>query len=313
MKCLFLPKERFSVIAAASLLLIVIFNLTFFEKEKVVSKENFVYGVTLYKKTLPVLKEGVSFPTVSAKSVFAIDMTSGRMLFEKMPDRPHLPASTTKMITALVSLDYYPQDMVLEVGNLNIDGQKMNLFYGEKMRVKDLLYGLLVHSANDAAEVLAQNYPGGREMFVFSMNHKARELGLDNTYFVNPQGFDGEGQKTSARDLARVAVYLMQNPVTAEMVGTKEVEVTSIDGLNSHQLVNINKLIGEVDGVMGVKTGWTENAQENLVTYVERDGIKVIIALLSSQNRFDDTKAIIDWIFENYEWKEIDYPYVLSN
>lgn len=313
MKCLFLSKERFSVIVAASFLLIVVFNLILFEKEKGIPKEDPVYGVTLYKKTLPVLGEGVFFPTVSAKSVFSIDMTSGRMLFEKMPDRPHLPASTTKMITALVSLDYYPQDLVLEAGNLNIDGQKMNLVYGEKMQVRDLLYGLLVHSANDAAEVLAQNYPGGREMFVLAMNRKAQELGLDNTYFINPQGFDGEGQKTSARDLVRVAVHLMQNPITAEMVGTKEVEVTSIDGLNSHKLVNINRLIGKVDGVMGVKTGWTENAQENLVTYVERDGIKVIIALLSSQNRFDDTKVIIDWIFENYEWKEINYPYVLNN
>jgi D-alanyl-D-alanine carboxypeptidase len=184
----------------------------------------------------------------------------------------------------------------------------MGLINGEKMKVEDLLYGLLVYSANDAAEVLAQNYPGGRDAFVGAMNAKAVELHLENTSFKNPTGLDGNGHVTTARDLIRGASLAMQIPEFARIVGTKQAVVKSENGKIVHRLTNINELLGVVEGVLGVKTGWTENARENLVTYIERDNKKIMIALLGSQDRFGETKELIDWIFANYAWKEVKYP-----
>jgi D-alanyl-D-alanine carboxypeptidase (penicillin-binding protein 5/6) len=257
---------------------------------------------------IPVLVGTSEVPLLSGESVLAVDLTSGVSLYEKNPDSPLLPASTTKIITALVAMDYYPDDEILTIGSIKIDGQKMGLQPGEKISAKSLLYGLLVYSANDAAEALAQGYPGGRDLFIEAMNIKAKELSLYKTNFKNPSGLDGNTQVTTARDLARVAEIAMQNPRFAQIVGTKQIEVASLDGKIVHKLTNINELLGEVPGIMGVKTGWTENARENLVTYMERDGHQVIITLLGSQDRFGETKEIIEWIFTNYQWQEVTIP-----
>jgi D-alanyl-D-alanine carboxypeptidase len=120
---------------------------------------------------------------------------------------------------------------------------------------------------------------------------------------------DENGHYSTAKDLVRVAEVAMKNPRFAEIVGTKEIVAKSVDGKNLHKLVNINALLGNVEGVLGVKTGWTENARENLVTYLERDNHKIMIALLGSQDRFGETKEIIDWIFRNYQWREVKLPF----
>src|SRR3989344_931118 len=255
--------------------------------------------------TAPVLTGKGNFPTISAQSTLAIDLDSGVSLYEKEADAKLLPASTTKIVTALVAMDYYPLDKVLTVGKIKIDGQKMHLAEGEEITIRDLLYGLLINSANDAAEILADNYKGGRASFIDEMNKKAKSLGLTNSIFTNPSGLDEEGLLTTARDLATIATFAMRNPFFKEIVSTREIVVTSIDGKGKHKLVNINKLLGEVDGVLGVKTGWTENASENLVTYIERDGKKIMIVTLGSQDRFGETKEIISWIFDNYTWQRV--------
>jgi D-alanyl-D-alanine carboxypeptidase len=139
------------------------------------------------------------------------------------------------------------------------------------------------------------------------MNQKVRDLGLTNTNFVNPTGLDEPMHYSTARDLVRVSVEAMKNPVFAEIVGTKEKVVTSSDGKIVHKLKNINELLGEVDGVLGIKTGWTEGARENLVTYVDRNGQKILIALLGSQDRFGETKEMIDWLYGSYEWNDVVY------
>ncbi len=252
----------------------------------------------------PVFLGNAAFPVVSAQAVLAVDLNSGATLYEKDPDKELLPASTTKIITALVAMDYYYDDQILEVKGIKTEGQKMGLVEGEKIRVADLLDGLLVYSANDAAEVLAENYGYGREDFIAAMNRKAKELYLDNSVFTNPTGLDTNGDEitSTARDLIKVSETAMKNPEFAGIVGTKEITVTSIDGKISHKLANLNELLGKVPGVLGIKTGWTESARENLVTYVERDGRKVILAVLGSQDRFGETKELIDWIFANYYW-----------
>ena len=260
--------------------------------------------------SLPVLSAGSYFPVMSAQAALAVDLGSMTTLYEKDPDKALLPASTTKIVAALVAMDYYPDDFIIEVGKFKVDGQKMGLKMGEKISVKNLLYGLLVYSANDAAEVLAMSYPGGRIGFIAAMNKKAHDLHLENSLFANPSGLDGNGDKivTTARDLVRISIVAMQNPEFADIVKTKEITVESIDGKIFHKLTNINELVGKVEGVLGVKTGWTESARENLVTYIERDGHKVMIALLGSQDRFGETKELISWIFNNYHWQEVRVP-----
>ena len=304
MKLLILSLTSFFVIAVSTFAVGVATN----HKAKVQKQLEKNLSVRKSFLTIPVLKEGISIPILTAQSVYAVDLNSGTVLYEKNPDQKVFPASTTKIITALVALDYYPLDKVLIVGDIKIDGQKMKLLTGEKIRASDLIEGLLIFSANDAAEVLAQNYPGGKENFVFDMNRKAVEIGLKDTIYTNPTGYDDVSQKTTARDLVKLASYAMSYKYFAQSVAKKETFAESADGMIKHKLTNLNKLLGEVEGVLGVKTGWTENAKENLVTYIERGGKKIMIALLGSDDRFGETQKLIDFIFESYIWEVEENP-----
>lgn len=254
---------------------------------------------------LPVLQDRNSFPILSAQGVLAVDLNSGVSLYDKNSDAQLLPASTTKIVTALTALDYFRPDDILTVPKMGVDGHKMGLVTGSEMRFSDLLDATLVYSANDAAETIAANYPGGKAVFVEAMNNKARELFMGNSYFQNPIGLDGSYQTTTARDLVRASEVAMRNPVFAQIVGKSEISMKDVTGKYSYNLRNINQLLGNVPGVLGVKTGWTENARENLVTYVERDNHKIMIAVLGSQDRFGETKELIDWMFTNYKWEEV--------
>jgi len=303
-KFLYLALLSFVFVAASTIALSSSGNL--FEKNITKTIEE-IMNIKETLSPLPVLAKDASFPILSAQAVLAIDADSGVTLFEKNADNPVLPASTTKIVTALVALDNYSLEEVLTVGKVNIDGQKMKLIKGEKITVHNLLYGLLVYSANDAAEVLAENFPGGRETFIETMNEEAKEFHLKNTKFYNPTGLDGNGHITTAKDLITISKIAMQNPVFAEIVSTKEKIVKSEDGKVTHHLTNINELLGKVPGVMGIKTGWTEDARENLITYLERNDHKIYIAVLGSQDRFGETKELIDWIFSHYTWREVSF------
>ncbi len=268
-------------------------------------------GVKMYDiggaHQLPVLAKSEAFPVLSGQGVIAVDADSNVTLYEKDADSQLYPASTTKIITALVSLDYYKEDQILTVKRVGVEGQKMGLVMNEQISFDSLINGLLIYSANDAAVTLADNYPGGYDAFVNAMNNKAGELNLKNTHFANPIGLDDASQVTTARDMVRLSEVAMKNTYFASIVGTRQKSVQSSDGKFKYDLRNINQLLGIVDGVKGIKTGWTEAAAENLVTYVERDGHKVYIALLGSQDRFGETKELIDWIYGNYEWKNIGF------
>jgi D-alanyl-D-alanine carboxypeptidase len=293
-------------ISAATFILLSAFVFVFPKQKNILGENTTSQKVSEVKtQILPVISEGTTFPLVSAQAALAIDLNSRTTLYEKNSKDKFLPASTTKIITALTAMDYYPPDLVLTVGKVKVEGQKMGLVEGEKITVLDLLYGLLIFSANDSAEVLAANFPGGRDLFVVAMNLKAKEYGLGDSYFTNPSGLDGNTQVTTAVDLAKISEAAMGDPTFAKIVGTKGLTVRSVDQAFSHKLTNINRLIGEVEGVLGVKTGWTEEARENLVTYLERDGKKIMIVVLGSQDRFGETKELINWIFANYEWKEV--------
>ena len=252
----------------------------------------------------PVNKTQELPPVISARSVVVMDVDSSVVLYQKNPDLPLLPASTTKIMTGIVALENYPLDQILIVGNLEKNGQVIDLLEGEQMTVENLLYGLLVASGNDAATVLAQNFESGQRAFIEAMNQKARELNLTNTHFENPTGIDHPNHYSTALDLARLSVYALKNPIFTEIVATPKIVIWDLNHQISHYLFNINQLVGKDLGVKGVKTGWTEEAGECLVAYVEKERRKLITVILGSQDRFGETKRLVDWVFENFEWKE---------
>ncbi len=242
-------------------------------------------------------------PSLTARSALVIDFDSDAVIYEKNARSTHLPASTTKIMTALVAFDHFKLDQVLTVPELTYEGQDIRLRYAEQMTFESLLYGLLVASANDATETLAENCPGGRATFIAQMNKKAEDIFLVNTHFVNPTGFDEPGQYTTAFDLARLSKTLLSNPLLAAIVATQKISIYNLDKTMVHPMSNLNQLLGKVEGLKGIKTGWTDNANECLTTYVERDSGKIITVVLGSEDRFGETEKLIDWVYQNHVWE----------
>lgn len=243
---------------------------------------------------------------VSASGVYILDLPSNVVMYEKNKKLRFLPASTTKIATALVALDKYNPDDVLTVKTIVGNGRTMGLVQNEKITFESLLYGSLVHSANDASYTIAENYPGGVEAFVVMMNKKATELNLSDTHFNNPIGFDDDENYTTPQDLAKLAKYALNNKLFTKIVGTRSITVSDSTYTYFHDLRNVNELLGKVSGVSGVKTGFTDNAREVLVTEVKKNGRAVLFVVLKSQDRFGDTEKLINWVFGNFEWKDIE-------
>lgn len=181
----------------------------------------------------------------------------------------------------------------------------MGLVPKEQITVESLLYGVLVHSANDAAYVLAENYPGGIEAFVADMNQKIKEYNLFGTHFANPAGFDDLENYTTPKDLAKLAKVAINNKTIAKIISTKNITVSDINYTYFHPLTNVNELLGKIAGVAGVKTGSTDGAGEILVSEVKKNGRSVLFVVLKSKDRFGDTVKLIDWVFNNFAWKNI--------
>ncbi|EFK96013.1 protein containing Peptidase S11, D-alanyl-D-alanine carboxypeptidase A domain [sediment metagenome] len=253
----------------------------------------------------PVNITGVNAPWISARGAVVIDADDKTILYSKNPDLKLLPASTTKIMTALVALQAYPLDKVIIIDSVHQTGQVMKLQPGEKITVENLLYGLLVNSANDAATILAQNYPGGEDEFIKAMNQKSRDLGLVNTNFTNASGLDAYGHFTTAHDLALIAAEAMKQPVFKKIVGTLGITVADVDNTVAHSLVTINELLGKVPGLSGVKTGWTEAAGECFVAFVLRDNHQIITVVLGSADRFGETQQLINWVYSNFSWRVV--------
>jgi len=242
---------------------------------------------------------------ISAKGVVVLDVDSHVYLYKRNEEMSLSPASTTKLLTALVALDLYKLDDVVTIASISANGQSMGLVTGEKISVENLLYGALIHSGNDAAEALAAHYKDGTDAFVALMNEKAKALRMDQSHFTNPMGFDGPEHKVTPKDLSLLALAAMQNATIAKMVAIPQITVSDTGHIYFHKLSNVNQLLGKIPGVGGIKTGWTEEAGENLITYVERNGRKIIMVVLHSKDRFGDTIELIDWVFKNYRWEEI--------
>jgi D-alanyl-D-alanine carboxypeptidase (penicillin-binding protein 5/6) len=240
---------------------------------------------------------------ISADGVVVYDVASGTVMYGRNADKSLSPASTTKIMTALVALDSFGLDDVVTVHTIANSGQVMGLVPGEQMTVENLLYGALVFSGNDAAWALAEYYPGGVDKFVEAMNARAAKLHLTHSHFTNPVGYDDPDHKMTAMDLTRLAAYALTNKTIAKIVAIPQITISDISYTHFHALTNVNQLLGKIPGVAGIKTGWTEDAGENLVTLIDRNGHKVIIVVLKSQNRFGDTISLINWTFSAFNWQ----------
>lgn len=248
----------------------------------------------------PMIDSKIQTPLVSAKSAVIINTDSGIVLFSKNKDAIFPMASTTKLMTAIVALDYYKPDNIITIGKSRIGGVVAGFRNGEKFYFKDVLYAMMLPSFNDAALAVAQNYPGGNTAFVEKMNEKAKEYNLSNTSFFDPSGLN-ENNYTTASDLARLAGIAMKNKILAKVVGTEEKEISDIAQIRKYQLKNLNKLLGR-DGINGVKTGFTNEAGEVLVTSREENGHMVIIVVLNSKERFIDTEQLVGYIKGNISY-----------
>ena len=248
----------------------------------------------------PVIDLKIQEPIISAKSAIIINTDSGIVLFSKNKDTISPMASTTKLMTAIVALDYYKPDDIITVNANRIGGVVIGFKNGERVYFKDMLYAMLLPSANDAALAVAQNYPGGISGFVLAMNNKAKEYFLSNSHFSDPSGLD-ENNYTTALDLARLATIVMKDKILAQVVGTEAKEISDITGIQAYKLRNLNKLLGK-DGINGVKTGFTTEAGEVLITSRQENEHNFIIVVMNSEDRFLDTEKLVNYIKGNVSY-----------
>lgn len=257
----------------------------------------------IQKYNIPPVSKNIPVPSFSARAVLIKDLATDKILFQKDANVSFPIASTTKIITALVASEYFKSNSPLTVRTSAVTpGSKVGLNEGETLSFRSLLYGMLLNSGNDAAFAIAENYPGGVESFIRAMNNKVSALGLKNTHFDNPAGFDSPKHFSSANDLSIFTEEALKNDTLARIFATKETNIVSLNRKYTHQLVNLNRLLSDVRGVLGVKTGTTEEAKESLVTLIERDGHRILIVLLGSNDRFGETTRLIDWSYANFAW-----------
>ena len=238
----------------------------------------------------------VKADAVSAKRAYVLDAVSGRVLFERNPNERSLIASTTKIMTALIVCEQCNvlDRMRIPKEAVGIEGSSMYLREGEVLTLQELLYGLMLSSGNDAAVALAIYCGGTVEGFAELMNDKARNLGLTGTHFENPNGLDSPGHYSTARDLAVLAAYAMENPIFAKTVSTKSLKV------GQRYLTNHNKLLWQVEGADGVKTGFTKAAGRILVSSARRQGRRILAVTIDDPCDWADHAALLENGFSRY-------------
>lgn len=256
---------------------------------------------------LYVFADDIDF-SLNARSAIVLDRTSKKILYGKNEYRKVKMASTTKIMTAIVILENCDLSQTVQVSKkaAGTGGSRLGLKAGDKITINDLLYGLLLCSGNDAAVCLAEVCSGSVKDFSDLMNSKAEELGLKNSHFETPHGLDSDEHYTTAYELALLADYALQNSTFRKIVGTKTYTVT-INGYPK-TLSNTNELLGNLNGVYGVKTGFTNGANRCLVTACKRDNMDIICVVLGCDTkkfRTNDSIKLIEYAFNNFEYVDI--------
>ena len=246
---------------------------------------------------------------INARSCVVLDRTSKKILYGKNEYNKVKMASTTKIMTATIILENCDLNKTVSVSKkaANTGGSRLGLKTNDKITIRDLLYGLLLVSGNDAAVCLAESCSGSISDFAILMNKKAIELGLTNTHFETPHGLDSDNHYTTAYELALLSDYALNNPIFLNIVGTKTYTI-NING-NPKNLSNTNELLGNLSGVYGVKTGFTNGANRCLVTACKREDMDIICVVLGCDTKnfrsLDSTK-LINYSFDNFEYINIE-------
>ena len=244
-------------------------------------------------------------PIINSRSAVVYDRTSGEVIWGKDEKSKRKMASTTKIMTSLVVIENVKDlSQVVTISNkaASIGGSRLGLHTGDKITVNDLLYGLMLESGNDCAIALGEYVGNTVENFIRMMNEKAKQLGLNNTHFVTVNGLDADEHYTTAVELAKLTDYALKNEKLKNIVGTKNYTVT-INGYGK-AIDNTNELLGYLDGVYGVKTGFTNGANRCLVTSIKRGNMDIISVVLGADTKKDRTKdsiEIIEYAYANYK------------
>ena len=253
--------------------------------------------LTMLLALLPCRAEAVQ---LSAAAAVLMDADSGEILFEKDAGRCMRIASTTKIMTALVALERAKlTDTITVTASHMVEGSSMYLKPGETVTVEELLYGLMLCSGNDAALALA-DCCGGLDAFVQAMNEKAAALGMKDTSFANPNGLDDENHYSTAQDMAVLAAYAAEDPTFRRICSTKTATV------GGRSMTNHNKLLRQIEGCIGMKTGYTKAAGRTLVSCAERQGRRLVAVTLCDGNDWVDHKTLYEMGFAAYETKNTE-------
>ena len=255
---------------------------------------------------IPVAKNGAKTVSIlDAEAFILLDVETNTVLARKKEKERIYPASTTKLVTALTALNIYPLDEIVEVDTKYENGKVMGLKKGEKISIRDLVKALLVHSANDAAFILAKQHQNGIDGFIKEMNGILEKNGLEDSNFVNYDGIHGDNHYSTVYDLAQVARLAIKNETVLETVKIKELTVISKNG-TEYLLSSTNELLGVEPEIEGLKTGWTPEAGGCFVGLFNIEGHKLISVVAQSEDRFADSLKLLEWAKENVEWREYE-------
>lgn len=246
-------------------------------------------------------------PHNSAQAATVIDVSSGRILYEKNADQKLPIASLTKIMTAIVAIEEgdLTEHVKASRNAVRTEGSSIYLRRGEELTLEDLLYGLMLRSGNDAAVAIAEHVGGSVEGFAFLMNEKANYIGLTSTHFVNPHGLDHRNHYSTARDLAILTAYALKDPTFQKIVST-QVKTAPLEGYDwDRKWFNKNKMLRMYDGADGVKTGYTKIAKRCLVSSATRDGRQIAVVVINDGNDWNDSARLLDYGFTQFQQVEL--------
>lgn len=293
--------------------LIIIINLFWlptFSFWRIYPKNKFVVQnsqlINFQPPSTPIIKL-TNQPVLNSRNYILIDVDTNKILASKNMDEKIYPASITKLATAVTALNLYPLDEVITVNQSYDEGKTMKLQLGEKITVKSLVQSLLVYSANDAAFTLANHYHDGITGFVSQMNSLMNKYNLTNTHFVNPDGLHHNNHYSTVYDLSQLGRLAIQNSTVRDVVKNKSLVISDVTGQIRHEIVTTNELLGVVPEVIGLKTGLTPEAKGCFIGLLNVDNHLIISVVAQSDDRFQDTKILINWLKQNVSWPLIQY------
>lgn len=240
--------------------------------------------------------------SLSARAAVLMDGHSGEVLYSHNADERLPMASTTKIMTALLALEQSEPDVEhsIPAEAVGVEGSSVYLVEGERLTLRELVYALMLESANDAATAIAIIIAGSVSAFADMMNKRAAKLGLENTHFENPHGLDAPEHYTTARELGKLTCAALENDSFREIVSTRKRNITFNSGEGIRLLVNHNRMLRSYDGAIGVKTGYTKKCGRCLVSAAERDGMRLVAVTLNAPDDWNDHTRMLDWGFSSY-------------